>query len=46
MMVNKMETTIGVAVKIGIIYRGHIGVILFLYGDNGKENGNYYIVYI
>ena len=29
-------------------YRGYIGIMgcmLGLYGDNGKENGNYYIVY-
>ena len=27
-------------------YRGYKGVILGLYGDNGKENGNdYYEVY-
>ena len=25
------------------IYRDYIGVILGLYGDNGKENGNYYV---
>ena len=25
------------------LYRGYIGVVLGLYGDNGKENGNYYI---
>ena len=24
------------------LYRGYIGVILGLYWDNGKENGNYY----
>ena len=24
-------------------YRGYIGVILGLYRDNGKENGNYYL---
>ena len=25
-------------------YRDYVGVILGFYGDNGKENGNYYIV--
>ena len=30
-----METT--------TVYRGYIGVILGLYMDNGKENGDYYI---
>ena len=24
------------------LYRGYKGVILGLYGENGKENGNYY----
>ena len=27
---------------LGKTYRGYIGYILGLYGDNGKENGNYY----
>ena len=31
-----METT--------TLYRGYIGDILGLYRDNGKENGNYYII--
>ena len=35
-MENKMETTI-------MGYIGIIWYILGLYGDNGKENGNYYI---
>ena len=26
------------------ILQGYIGVILRLYGDNGKENGNDYII--
>ena len=39
-MENKMETTI-------IIYWGYNGIMenkhmLGFYGDNGKENGNYY----
>ena len=25
-------------------YKGYIGNILGLYRDNGKENGNYYII--
>ena len=25
------------------IYKDYIGVIQGLYGDNGKENGNYYV---
>ena len=37
-MEKKMETTI-----MGL-YRDYIGYILGLYWDNGKENGNYYIV--
>ena len=32
-----METTI-------MGYRGIMGTILGLYWDNGKENGNYYII--
>ena len=35
-MEKKMETT--------IVFRGYIGVILGLYWDNGKENGNYYSI--
>ena len=27
------------------LYKGYIGVIQGLYWDNGKESGNYYIVY-
>ena len=26
------------------LYRVYIGIILGLYRDNGKENGNYYII--
>ena len=26
----------------GVQYRGNIGFILGLYGDNGKQHGNYY----
>ena len=26
-----------------ILYRGYMEVILGIYWDNGKENGNYYI---
>ena len=40
-MENKMETV----QIIGTIYMGSIGVILGLYGDHGKENGNYYDVF-
>ena len=32
-----METT--------TLYRDYIGDILELYRDNGKENGNYYLVF-
>ena len=32
---------------IGVIYRVYIGVYIYIwfYRDNGKENGNYYIIY-
>ena len=29
--------------KMGTTITGYIRVILGLYGDNGKENGNYYL---
>ena len=37
-MEKKMETTI-------LYIMGHIRVMLGLYWDNGKENGNHYIMY-
>ena len=41
-----METTIlGLGFRVGIMenqMEGYIGIILGLYRDNGKENGNYY----
>ena len=44
-MQKMMES--GGGVRQGLVlraYRGNIGVILLgLYGDNGKENGNYYL---
>ena len=38
-MEKKMETTILVYILGLGLYRGYIGCILGLYGDNGKENG-------
>ena len=31
---------------LGTLKRGIMGTILGFYGDNGKENGNYYIAVI
>ena len=35
-MEKKMETT--------IVYKVNIRIMVGLYGDNGKENGNYYSI--
>ena len=40
-MEKKMET-LGIIGIIQGLYRDYIEIILGLYGDNGKENGNYY----
>ena len=44
MMEKKMETTIMGYIGIIVGYIGIIECILGLYWDNGKENGNYFIV--
>ena len=47
-MEKEMETTVLCWIILGLywviirLYWGYIGVIVGLYGDNGKENGNYY----
>ena len=47
-MENKMETTIVYRVYMWIVENKMETTIVYwgLYGDNGKENGNYYSIYL